>query len=163
MWPIFGLFITSCDGSGAEGSFIPEDAKYYVAVGGNDYAAGDFRLSIYEDNPVVNGCLDDFAVPLLPTQPLHIQGTTTNGAVFNSTICGSEDGPAARYHKRFSQSGEVNTCGAKNFDPVLQVYSGDCNYLHCVAKNDNSCDTKSSVVQYQQNLSIAVSGQWRFG
>jgi len=132
---------------------------YHIAVSGYNSAYGDFELSIIQRLGNI-GCrkAPTFAV----SNGASISGSTSpTGIVTEEDPCSSAapGSPAAYYELSFTAFTEVTltTCNSgTNFDTKLLVWSGDCGAPTCVAYDDDSSCTFSSL--YSTVTFTPVSG-----
>ena len=100
-----------------------------------------FTITIFAQNDI---CTDAISVSCGDTVTGTTVGATTTGAPTAS--CGTGSGAPGVWYE-FTGTGQNITfslCGS-SYDTKIQVYSGDCSDLVCVAGNDDSCSTQSEV------------------
>ncbi|KAL3938381.1 MAG: hypothetical protein SGBAC_006700 [Bacillariaceae sp.] len=118
---------------------------YYVVVHGSeaDDAAGRFNLTIEDGGIEVE---NDFCTTAESvTFPSLVNGTTVGARLDGSNLCdvggSSRQSPGVWYMGMVQEDALLiaSLCnqGTSNFDTVLQVFSGSCESLTCIASNDD--------------------------
>ncbi|CAJ1949739.1 unnamed protein product [Cylindrotheca closterium] len=136
----------SCDGVRSL-SYWPSvlGETYYVVVHGSeaDDAAGRFNLTIEEGGIEVE---NDFCTTAqIVSFPSLVNGTTVGARFDGSSQCdigeGTRQSPGVWYSGMVQEDSLLiaSLCnqGTSNFDTVLQVFSGSCDSLNCIASNDD--------------------------
>ena len=86
--------------------------------------------------------LNDFCVNAKVMPIGTLTGSTEGGAVDHNVTCVSPSSPGAWYTV-IGTGGDmnVNTCWSKTpFDTILVLFKGDCEFMSCVANNDDAND-----------------------
>jgi gliding motility-associated-like protein len=100
-----------------------------------------FTITIFAQNDI---CTDAISVSCGDTVTGSTIGATSTGAP--SAFCGTGSGAPGVWYE-FTGTGQDITfslCGS-SYDTKIQVYSGECADLECVAGNDDSCGLQSEV------------------
>ena len=100
-----------------------------------------FTITVFAQNDI---CTDAFSVSCGDTVTGSTVGATSTGAP--SAFCGTGSGAPGVWYE-FTGTGQDITfslCGS-SYDTKIQVYSGECADLECVAGNDDSCGLQSEV------------------
>ncbi|MGB0185762.1 MAG: gliding motility-associated C-terminal domain-containing protein [Flavobacteriaceae bacterium] len=100
-----------------------------------------FTITVFAQNDI---CTDAISVSCGDTVTGTTVGATSTGAP--SAFCGTGSGAPGVWYE-FTGTGQDITfslCGS-SYDTKIQVYSGECADLECVAGNDDSCGLQSEV------------------
>ena len=100
-----------------------------------------FTITVFAQNDI---CTDAISVSCGDTVTGSTVGATSTGAP--SAFCGTGSGAPGVWYE-FTGTGQDITfslCGS-SYDTKIQVYSGECADLECVAGNDDSCGLQSEV------------------
>jgi hypothetical protein len=149
-----------CSGFTSELSFVSDGTStYYIMVEGfNAAASGAFTLSVTCEDPLPNDFCDT-------AQPISCGETTmgtTIGATDDSAIapeCGTTVTAPGVWYVYEDTTGlvtdiTVSTCSVDtDYDTKINVYTGDCGALTCVAGNDDgtNCTNFQSEVEFQSD------------
>ncbi|MEO8589264.1 MAG: T9SS type A sorting domain-containing protein [Flavobacteriales bacterium] len=125
-----------CD-LGSSATFVAEEGiTYFILVNGFEGATGDFDLSITCAPVDEDDCLG--ALPIACGETLT--GSTTDALTDAAPDCGTSVSAAGIWYTFTGIDGQMTltTCGpGTDYDSKLNVYTGSCSDLECVAGNDD--------------------------
>ncbi len=117
-------------------TFVAEAGEsYYILVQGYNGAVGTFDLAVTCEPFTEDVCAG--ALPIACGQT--VSGTTANAAIDNVAECGTSITSAGVWYSFTGTGGQLQltTCPDNTYDTKLNVYSGPCTALVCVAGNDD--------------------------
>lgn len=159
-----------CEGNTSEVSFFAEEgAMYYIYINGERGLTGEFGLEITCEDPSANDICDK-ATPISCGDVITASTELATATGAPDTDCEPgflDDNLGAGLWYQIIGTGEsisLSTCGTAGFDTKIDVFTGDCDSLVCVAGNDDGdgCAAFSSFLTFPsvegERYYIYVSG-----
>jgi len=134
-------------GGPARTSFLSNPGQtYYIVVRGYATSAGSYTMLVTDLGSPAEG---DACVTALPLSvPGTAFGDTCMATPDGALGCGTGDSsPGVWYQVTGTGNQFIATlCNGTSYDSALSVFTGGCDFLSCVASNDDSCGAQSQVI-----------------
>lgn len=117
--------------------FVAEaGVTYYILVQGYNDETGPFDLSVTCAGITADQCQG--ALPIACGEIM--QGSTVDATEDNAPFCGTGISAPGVWYSFFGNGGQmsISTCPDEEYDTKLNVYTGPCNALVCLAGNDDA-------------------------
>ncbi len=147
---------------GSSVSFVGNGGTtYYILVQGYNGAVGTFELSV--ECEVIENDDCSGAIPIACGE--SIEGTTLGAFPDEAFDCGTSISAPGVWYTISGIGGQavVSTCSAFSYDTKINVYSGTCGVISCVAGNDDTpgqglCSTVTWFADPDETYQVLVQG-----